>query len=206
MNKSLKKGLLSHYSEDKLIECGCDEAGRGALAGPVFAAAVILPYDYLNEDINDSKQLDSRKRELLRQEIEKNALAYSVVAISEKKIDEINILNASILGMNEAALQLKIKPELLLIDGNRFINKTTIPYQCIIKGDGIYYSIAAASILAKTYRDEYMESIAKEFPEYDWEHNKGYPTSKHQQAILKYGLCKYHRRSFQLKNQLKIEF
>ena len=193
--------MKSRFSEKDIIECGCDEAGRGCLAGPVVAAAVIFPTGYTNSEINDSKQLTAKKRAELRHIIEENAIAYSVVFQTEDVIDKINILNASIKAMNEAVKQLAVKPELLLIDGNRFINSTGIDYRCIVKGDATYQSIAAASILAKTYRDEYMLKIDKEFPEYEWKNNMGYPTPAHQQAVMKYGLCKYHRRSFHLKCQ-----
>lgn len=197
--------MKARFSEKDIIECGCDEAGRGCLAGPVVAAAVIFPSNYTNPEINDSKQLPMKKRNELRTIIEENALAYSVVFQSEEIIDQINILNASIKAMNEAVKQLKVKPDLLLIDGNRFKNETGIEYHCIVKGDATYQSIAAASILAKTYRDEYMLKIAEEFPEYDWQHNMGYPTLAHQKAVMQYGLCKYHRRSFHLKcRQLEL--
>lgn len=198
--------LKSSFSEDLTIECGCDEAGRGCLAGPLYAAAVILPPDYKNELLNDSKKLSHKTRELLREVIIKEALAYAVVSISEDIIDQMNILNASLKGMNEAVKLLKIKPELLLIDGNRFKNETEIPYHCIVKGDGKYLSIAAASILAKTFRDDFMINLDQQFPEYNWKSNKGYPTQDHQQALLKYGRTPMHRKSFQLKNQLKLEF
>ncbi|MCQ2286004.1 MAG: ribonuclease HII [Bacteroidales bacterium] len=191
--------MKARYSEDERIECGCDEAGRGCLAGPVVAAAVVFPKDYVNPEINDSKQLTAKKREELRQIIEENALAYAVVFESEEVIDKINILRASIKAMNQAVMQLSVKPEFLLIDGNKFYNETGIPYLCVVKGDATYQSIAAASILAKTYRDEYMLKIAEEFPEYDWQHNMGYPTPAHQKAVIDHGLCKYHRKSFQLK-------
>jgi len=198
--------LASHYSGTSLIECGCDEAGRGCLAGPLFAAAVILPYDYINPKINDSKQLNEKTREKLREEIIKDAIAYAVVEISAHTIDSINILQASIKGMNDAVIQLATKPELLLIDGNRFHTHTGIPYHCIIKGDGKYISIAAASILAKTFRDDYMRNLDQEFPQYNWKSNKGYPTEEHQNAIFQYGRTIHHRKSFQLKSQLKLIF
>ncbi|MEG1556507.1 MAG: ribonuclease HII [Bacteroidales bacterium] len=188
-----------------LIECGCDEVGRGCIAGPLYAAAVILPCDYCNSEINDSKQLSRAKREKLRHIIEKEAVAFSVAEISAQVIDEINILNASFLGMNKAVKQLSVTPELLLIDGNRFKTQLAIPYHCIIKGDTQYLSIAAASILAKTYRDEWMEKLHADYPQYDWAQNKGYPTSMHQEAVLKYGRSPLHRKSFQLKNQLKLD-
>lgn len=188
------------------MECGCDEAGRGCLAGPVCAAAVIFPYDYANEEINDSKQLSAIKREHLRTVIERDALAFCVVEVSEKRIDEINILNASIQGMNDAVEGLAIEPELLLIDGNRFKDRLGIPYKCVVKGDATYLSIAAASILAKTYRDALMERLDAEFPVYGWKKNKGYPTPEHVAAVMQHGFSPYHRRSFHLKNQLSLEF
>lgn len=198
--------LKSHFSEKPLLECGCDEVGRGCLAGPVCAAAVIFPYDYVNAEINDSKQLTAAKREQLRQIIERDAVAYAVAEISERKIDEINILNASILGMNEAVWKLSVKPEFLLIDGNKFKDQWQIPYQCVVKGDATYLSIAAASILAKTYRDDLMVRLDAEYPMYDWKNNKGYPSPKHIAAVHQYGMSPYHRRSFHLKNQLSLEF
>ncbi|MBR3572259.1 MAG: ribonuclease HII [Bacteroidales bacterium] len=198
--------LKSHFSEKPLLECGCDEVGRGCLAGPVCAAAVIFPYDYVNAEINDSKQLTAAKREQLRQIIERDAVAYAVAEISERKIDEINILNASILGMNEAVGKLSVKPEFLLIDGNKFKDQWQIPYQCVVKGDATYLSIAAASILAKTYRDDLMVRLDAEYPMYDWKNNKGYPSPKHIAAVHQYGMSPYHRRSFHLKNQLSLEF
>ena len=198
--------LKSHFSEKPLLECGCDEVGRGCLAGPVCAAAVIFPYDYVNAEINDSKQLTAAKREQLRKIIERDAVAYAVAEISERKIDEINILNASILGMNEAVGKLSVKPEFLLIDGNKFKDQWQIPYQCVVKGDATYLSIAAASILAKTYRDDLMVRLDAEYPMYDWKNNKGYPSPKHIAAVHQYGMSPYHRRSFHLKNQLSLEF
>ncbi len=198
--------LASHYSETSLIECGCDEAGRGCLAGPLFAAAVILPYDYKNTKINDSKQLSEKVREKLREEIIKDAIAFAVVEISAQTIDSINILQASIKGMNDAVLQLATKPELLLIDGNRFHTQTGIPYHCIVKGDGKFISIAAASILAKTFRDDYMRNLDQAYPQYNWKSNKGYPTEEHQNAIFQHGRTIHHRKSFQLKSQLKLIF
>lgn len=198
--------LKSHFSDIETLECGCDEVGRGCIAGPVFAAAVILPYDYVNEDINDSKQLSAAKRRQLRMTIEKDALAWAVGQVSEKEIDKINILRASFLAMDRAIQQLSLRPQLLLIDGNRFNNQTDIPYKTVVKGDATYLSIAAASILAKCYRDELMERLHEEYPMYGWKDNKGYPTPYHQDAVLKYGNSPYHRRSFQLKRQLKLEF
>lgn len=198
--------LKSHYSDTELLECGCDEVGRGCIAGPVFAAAVILPYNYENEEINDSKQLSAAKRNQLRTMIERDALAWAVGQVSEKEIDKINILQASFLAMTRAVEQLSLKPQLLLIDGNRFVNRTDIPYKTVVKGDATYLSIAAASILAKCYRDELMERLHEEYPQYGWKDNKGYPTPYHQDAVLKYGNSPYHRRSFQLKRQLRLEF
>lgn len=198
--------LKNHFSDTELLECGCDEVGRGCIAGPVFAAAVILPYNYENEEINDSKQLTAAKRNRLREIIERDALAWAVGQVSEKEIDKINILKASFLAMNRAIQQLKLTPQLLLIDGNRFINQTEIPYHTVVKGDATYLSIAAASILAKCYRDELMERLHEEYPRYGWKDNKGYPTPYHQEAVLKFGQTPYHRRSFQLKRQLRLEF
>jgi ribonuclease HII len=198
--------LKSHYSDKPCVECGCDEAGRGCLAGPVCAAAVVFPYDYVNEEINDSKQLTAAQREKLRAVIERDALAFCVAEVSEKRIDEINILNASIQGMNDAVAGLSVKPELLLIDGNRFKDRLGIPYKCVVKGDATYLSIAAASILAKTYRDALMIRLDAEYPAYDWRHNMGYPTPKHVAAVMEHGFTPYHRRSFHLKNQLSLEF
>lgn len=198
--------LKSHYSDTEILECGCDEVGRGCIAGPVFAAAVILPYNYQNEEINDSKQLSAAKRNQIRTIIERDALAWAVGQVSEKEIDKINILQASFLAMTRAVEQLALKPQLLLIDGNRFVNRTDIPYKAVVKGDATYLSIAAASILAKCYRDELMERLHEEYPMYGWKDNKGYPTPYHQEAVLKYGNSPYHRRSFQLKRQLRLEF
>ncbi len=187
--------LLPYFSSD-LIEAGCDEAGRGCLAGPVFAAAVILPKDYSNHKLNDSKKLTEKQRNLLRIEIEKDAIDFAVENLTNNVIDEINILNASFEAMQNAVCKLKTKAELLLIDGNRFKNRVNIPHKCIIKGDGIYMSIAAASILAKTYRDEYMNEIDNEFPMYGWKKNKGYPTIFHKKAILQNGITHYHRKTY----------
>jgi ribonuclease HII len=190
--------MLKSYLHKNLIEAGCDEAGRGCLAGPVYAAAVIFPKGYTNEFLNDSKQLSKNKREEFRTIIEQDALAYAVAFCTPKRIDKINILNASFEAMNKAVVALETQPEMLLIDGNRFRTKNTIPYECIIKGDGKYLSIAAASILAKTYRDEYMKSIDKKHPEYTWSSNQGYPTKAHRNAIRLHGATKYHRRTFRL--------
>lgn len=189
--------LKSTYYIDK-VEAGCDEAGRGCLAGSVFAAAVILPSDYENELLNDSKQLSEKKRYLLRSMIEKDALAWAVGVVTAEEIDRINILNASILAMHRALDMLCVRPETIIIDGNRFKPYHDIPYTTIVKGDGKYLSIAAASILAKTCRDDYMKTIDKEFPQYDWKSNKGYPTLKHRTAIKEYGISPYHRKSFTL--------
>jgi ribonuclease HII len=180
------------------VEAGCDEAGRGCLAGPVFAAAVILPPDFFHPLLNDSKQVNEKNRNELRKIIETEAIAYAVASNDNTEIDRINILKASFKAMHLALDKLKRKPQLLLIDGNRFIKYKKIPHRCIIKGDAIYTSIAAASILAKTYRDEYMMTLYKEFPQYAWHSNKGYGTLEHRKAIAEFGRCKYHRRSFHL--------
>jgi len=195
--------LKSSFTSTK-IEAGCDEAGRGCLAGPVVAAAVILPKNYKHEILNDSKKINEKARYQLRVEIEKNALAWAVGIVSNEEIDKINILNASFLAMHRAIEQLNQVPELLLIDGNRFKPYKELKHECIIKGDSKFLSIAAASILAKTYRDDIMLELGKEFPQYDWEHNKSYATKKHIQAINKFGQCKYHRKSFHLKRQLSL--
>ncbi|WP_312788897.1 ribonuclease HII [Sphingobacterium sp.] len=196
--------LLSYYQE-QWVEAGCDEAGRGCLAGPVFAAAVIFPADFHHELLNDSKQLSEKKRMALRPIIEREALAYAVASVSAEEIDRINIHNASYLAMHKALDMLTLKAEYIIVDGNRFIPYQTIPYSCIVKGDGKYLSIAAASILAKTYRDEYMDNIAKDYPNYDWLNNKGYPTVKHRTAVLEYGSSPHHRKSFRITDpQLKL--
>ena len=189
--------LKSHYYSG-LVEAGCDEAGRGCLAGSVFAAAVILPEDYVNDALNDSKQLSAGQRYALRAEIERDALAWAVGVVTPEEIDEINILNASILAMHRALDQLKVRPEAIIVDGNRFKPYRFIPYTTVVKGDGKYLSIAAASILAKTYRDDYMDRLAEEFPQYGWDGNKGYPTKAHREAIACYGVTPYHRKSFKL--------
>lgn len=196
-NFDAMSSLLSYKSKNA-IEAGCDEAGRGCLAGPVVAAAVILPIDFKNELLDDSKKLTEAKRKQLRPIIEKEALAFAVAFVDEQEIDAINILNASFTAMHRAIDQLKIKPNSLLIDGNRFNAYPGIAHECIIKGDGKYLSIAAASILAKTYRDDFMEQLDLEFPMYDWKSNKGYPTAKHRAGILKHGACPYHRKTFTL--------
>ncbi|MBS1530062.1 MAG: ribonuclease HII [Bacteroidetes bacterium] len=196
--------LLARYQQD-LLEAGCDEAGRGCLAGPVFAAAVILPPKFKHKLLNDSKQLDEDVRYKLRKEIEKKALAWAVASVSNEEIDEINILNASFLAMHRAIEKLSMAPEFLIIDGNRFNKYKQTPHECIVEGDGKYFSIAAASVLAKTYRDDYMKRIAGEHPEYHWHSNKGYPTPHHRETILKIGFTRYHRMTFQVTDpQLSI--
>lgn len=190
--------MLLPYLQENRIEAGCDEAGRGCLAGAVYAAAVILPSDFKNEMLNDSKQLTEKQRYALRSVIEESALAWAVGIVSPEEIDQINILNASFLAMHRAIDQLKIRPEHLLIDGNRFNPYPDIPHTTIVKGDGKYLSIAAASILAKTYRDDYMNQLHREYPVYDWDHNKGYPTKKHRAAIAEHGISPYHRKSYNL--------
>ena len=235
--------LASHFYEGK-IEAGCDEAGRGCLAGSVYAAAVILPDGYQNELLNDSKQLSEKKRYQLREIIERDAVAWAVGIVTPEEIDKINILNASILAMHRALDQLKVRPEAIIVDGNRFkpyfeftvdglqftddysaateglaststvnckpstVNKIQIPHTTIVKGDGKYLSIAAASILAKTYRDDYMNQLAEEYPQYDWLSNKGYPTKKHREAIKQFGITPYHRKSYNLlgDGQLSLDF
>jgi ribonuclease HII len=190
--------MLQITYQNKLVEAGCDEAGRGCLAGPVFAAAVILPKTFQHEMLNDSKQISEKNRFCLREIIEKEAIAFAVGICTAAEIDEINILNASFLAMHKAIDQLEMKPELLLIDGNRFKVYPEIPHHCIIKGDAKFMSIAAASILAKTYRDEYMERLHQEYPMYKWLKNKGYPTKEHRDAIAEYGATPHHRMSFTL--------
>ncbi|MBO6188579.1 MAG: ribonuclease HII [Prevotella sp.] len=217
--------LLSHYNKGK-VEAGCDEAGRGCLAGSVFAAAVILPEDYHNDELNDSKQLTDKRRKLLRGIIERDAVAWAVGVVTPEEIDRINILNASILAMHRALDQLTVRPEAIIVDGNRFkpyferskkqearskgqeARGKSIPYTTIVKGDGKYLSIAAASILAKTYRDDYMDALAEEYPQYDWLSNKGYPTKKHREAIRLYGITPYHRKTFNMlgDGQLTLDF
>lgn len=198
--------MLKRSYSYNLIEAGCDESGRGSLAGPVFAAAVILPEGYGNDRINDSKKLNSNERFLLRDAICMDALAWAVASVSPSEIDALNILNASILAMHRAILELKVLPQLLLVDGNRFHAFGTIPHKCIIKGDTQYLSIAAASILAKTFRDDAMLELHNEFPHYGWNHNKGYASKLHCEQIWATGFSKYHRKSFHLKGQLKIKF
>ncbi len=189
--------LKNHYYEGK-IEVGCDEAGRGCLAGSVFAAAVILPLGYENELLNDSKKLTPKMRYQLRSVIERDAIAWAVGVVTPEEIDQINILNASFLAMHRAIDQLSVRPEAIIVDGNRFNAYHDLPHTCIVKGDGKYQSIAAASILAKTYRDDYMDRLAEEYPQYDWKQNKGYPTKKHRQAIHDFGASPYHRMTFRL--------
>ena len=188
--------LATRYNQDGLIEAGCDEAGRGCLAGSVYAAAVIFPPDYENELLNDSKQLTAKRRYALREVIERDALAWAVGVVTPEEIDHINILNASILAMHRALDQLQVRPEFVIVDGNRFKPYHDVPYETIVKGDGKYLSIAAASILAKTYRDDYMAELHKTYPYYGWDHNAGYPTKEHRQGIALHGLTPYHRRSF----------
>ena len=223
--------LASHYYTGK-VEAGCDEAGRGCLAGSVYAAAVIFPEDYQNDELNDSKQLTDRRRKQLREIIQRDAVAWAVGIVTPEEIDRINILNASILAMHRALDQLTVRPEAIIVDGNRFKpyhepitnnretitnnretitnnrETITIPHTTIVKGDGKYLSIAAASILAKTYRDDYMDELAKEYPQYDWLSNKGYPTKKHREAIRQYGITPYHRKTFNMlgDGQLSLEF
>lgn len=190
--------MLKNYYEQGRVEAGCDEAGRGCLAGSVYAAAVILPLDYQNERLNDSKKLTARQRYALRQDIERDAVAWAVGVVTPQEIDQINILNASILAMHRALDQLQVRPEAIIVDGNRFKPYRDLPHTTIVKGDGKYLSIAAASILAKTYRDDEMVRLAQEYPDYDWQHNMGYPTRKHREAIRQHGLTPYHRRTFNL--------
>ncbi len=205
--------LKSHFNEGK-VEAGCDEAGRGCLAGSVYAAAVILPDNYQNELLNDSKQLTEKRRYQLREIIQRDAIAWAVGIVTPEEIDKINILNASILAMHRALDQLKVRPEAIIVDGNRFkpykdpADGIALPSTTIVKGDGKYLSIAAASILAKTYRDDYMNQLAEEYPQYDWLSNKGYPTKKHRDAIRQYGITPYHRKSYNLlgTEELSLDF
>lgn len=200
--------MLKNYYEQGRVEAGCDEAGRGCLAGSVYAAAVILPPDYRNERLNDSKKLTARQRYALRQDIERDAVAWAVGVVTPQEIDQINILNASILAMHRALDQLQVRPEAIIVDGNRFKPYRDLPHTTIVKGDGKYLSIAAASILAKTYRDDEMIRLAQEYPDYDWQHNMGYPTRKHREAIRQHGITHYHRRTFNLlgSEELTIPF
>ena len=197
--------LKNNYYIGK-IEAGCDEAGRGCLAGSVYAAAVILPDDYQNDLLNDSKQLTEKRRYQLREIIERDAVAWAVGIVTPEEIDKINILNASILAMHRALDQLKVRPEAIIVDGNRFKPYNNIPHTTIVKGDGKYLSIAAASILAKTYRDDYMNRLAEEYPQYDWLSNKGYPTKKHREAIKQFGITPYHRKSYNLLGDGQLYF
>ena len=199
--------LKSHFYEG-LTEAGCDEAGRGCLAGSVYAAAVILPPDYQNELLNDSKQLTERRRYQLRKQIERDAVSWAVGIVTPEEIDKINILNASILAMHRALDQLTVRPEAVIVDGNRFKPYRNLPHTTIVKGDGKYLSIAAASVLAKTYRDDYMNALAEQYPQYDWRSNKGYPTKKHREAIKAFGVTPYHRKSYNLlgDGQLSIQW
>ncbi len=197
--------LKLYYSENRIIEAGADEAGRGCLAGPVYAAAVILPDGFESEELNDSKKLSEKQRNKLRTQIENEALAWSVASVSPQEIDEINILKASFLAMHKAIANLGIIPELLLIDGNRFTPYQGIDHRCIIKGDGIFLSIAAASVLAKTHRDEFMLQLHGRFPKYKWNQNKGYPTLQHRKAIMEHGQTIWHRKTFKVSEQLKLE-
>jgi len=190
--------MLQPYYDEKLLEAGCDEAGRGCLAGPVFAAAVILPKDFYHPLLNDSKQLTEEERYELRPVIEQKAICYAVASLDNRQIDKYNILRASFKSMHLAIKKLTTQPELLLIDGNRFARYKKVPHKCIIQGDGLYASIAAASILAKTYRDDFMKELHKKFPKYNWAQNKGYATREHQEALDQHGPCKFHRKTFRL--------
>ncbi len=200
--------MLKQFYHPELIEAGCDEAGRGCLAGSVYAAAVILPPDYVNEQLNDSKKLTERQRYALREVILRDATAWAVGVVTPEEIDKINILNASFLAMHRALDQLSVRPEAIIVDGNRFRPYGNLPYATIVKGDGKYLSIAAASILAKTFRDDYMNHLAEEYPMFDWQSNKGYPTRKHREAIRQHGITPYHRKSYNLlgDGQLMLEF
>lgn len=205
--QEINKTRLASYLLAGCNEAGCDEAGRGCLAGPVFAAAVILPPDYESAVLNDSKQLSEKRRYQLRPSIEKDAVAWAIGIVTAEEIDAINILNASILAMHRAVDALSVVPGHLIIDGNRFKKYKEIPHQCVVKGDGKYLSIAAASVLAKTYRDDYMNAIAAEYPVYNWVSNKGYPTLKHREAIRAFGISPYHRKSFRLlETQTELKF
>ncbi len=201
--------LASHYYDKYELEAGCDEAGRGCLAGSVYAAAVVFPRGYVNEELNDSKKLSAHRRYELREIVKRDALAWAVGVVTPEEIDKINILNASILAMHRALDGLKVRPQAVIVDGNRFKPYHDLPYTTIVKGDGRYLSIAAASILAKTCRDDYMDGLAEEYPQYDWKSNKGYPTKKHREAIRKYGATPYHRMTFNLlggTGELSIDF
>lgn len=197
--------LKSHYYTD-LVEAGCDEAGRGCLAGSVYAAAVILPPDYDNALLNDSKKLTEKRRYALRDDIIRDSVAWAVGVVTPEEIDRINILRASFLAMHRALDQLKVRPEAVIVDGNRFTPYRDLPYTTIVKGDGKYQSIAAASILAKTFRDDYMDALAKEYPYYDWQSNKGYPTRAHREGIRLHGISPYHRKSYNLLGDGQLSF
>jgi ribonuclease HII len=198
--------MLKSYYQAELTEAGCDEAGRGCLAGSVYAAAVILPKDYTNEELNDSKQLTEKRRYALREVVERDAVAWAVGIVTAEEIDKINILNASILAMHRALDQLKVRPGYIIVDGNKFKKYQDLPHTTIVKGDGKYLSIAAASILAKTYRDDYMNGLAEKYPQYDWKSNKGYPTKKHRAAIKAYGITPFHRKSYNLLGDGQLSF
>lgn len=198
--------MLLPYYNNTLIEAGCDEAGRGCLAGSVYAAAVIFPKDYHNARLNDSKQLTAKQRYALREEIERDAIAWALGIVTAQEIDQINILKASITAMHRAIEKLSVQPETLIIDGNRFYPYRNLPYHTIVKGDGKYLSIAAASILAKTYRDDYMKQLHEEYPYYGWDHNAGYPTKEHREGIAQHGLSPYHRLSFNLMGDGQLSF
>lgn len=197
--------LASHFYEG-MVEAGCDEAGRGCLVGSVYAGAVIFPPDYVNADLNDSKLLTEKRRNELRKVIERDAVAWAVGVVSADEIDKINILNASILAMHRALDSLTVRPQAVIVDGNRFKPYLDLPYTTIVKGDGKYLSIAAASILAKTYRDDYMAKLAEQYPQYDWQNNKGYPTKRHREAIHTYGTTPYHRKSYNLLGDGQLSF
>ena len=198
--------MLLPYYNNTLIEAGCDEAGRGCLAGSVYAAAVIFPKDYHNARLNDSKQLTAKQRYALREEIERDAIAWALGIVTAQEIDQMNILKASITAMHRAIEKLSVQPETLIIDGNRFYPYHNLPYHTIVKGDGKYLSIAAASILAKTYRDDYMKQLHEEYPYYGWDHNAGYPTKEHREGIVQHGLSPYHRLSFNLMGDGQLSF
>ena len=197
--------LLPLFNDQHLVEAGCDEAGRGCLAGSVYAAAVILPPDYVNHDLNDSKKVTAKRRYALREQIERDALAWAVGVVTPEEIDKINILNASILAMHRALDQLKLRPEFVIVDGNKFKTYGEVPYRTVVKGDATYLSIAAASILAKTYRDDYMLELHQQYPHYGWDHNAGYPTKAHRQGIREHGLTPYHRKTFNLLGDGQLE-
>lgn len=197
--------MLESFLKAGVVEAGCDEAGRGCLAGSVYAAAVVFAPDYTNPLLNDSKQLTARQRERLREEVERDAVAWAVGIVTPEEIDHINILNASILAMHRALDKLSVRPEHIIVDGNRFKNYGNVPWKTVVKGDGKYLSIAAASILAKTHRDEYMRQLHEEYPFYGWDHNAGYPTREHRLGIMRHGLTPYHRRSYNLLGDGQLE-